>query len=424
MVIQKLLSLMKPISILVASQKYYESHQSSVIRSFYSIKRELERVSEVKDVWVVEEGGSSNSNFGKVYNAFEFHNALEIVEIVKPDLILTFTDFEYLSRTMLLAAKYKKIPCVVLLSLFFETELMTQEQFKRVIRGRVHILRNRGTIIIKKYLFMTRTMRQVGYGWGHLIKAMFNDLYLASKSFEPRYKHGGGDLNIVSTPTAKDLLLKNGIEQNKIAVTGECGMDYLYEKIKSIEQTNPSNPQKQVLFLTEPMVEHGFWTESQSNNVLTSILKIFLPDLGSEWKLRIKIHPTSESKVKYQRILESLHTTTEVLQSEDIVQLIAYSDVVLAFGHSSAVFAAVLLRKPIILLNFNDDNMTNNIFLNFKVAYECRSPQGLVKLLRSEKLGYSNDENINKLIETTLFQFDGKCSQRAANYISQILKKV
>jgi hypothetical protein len=401
------------------------NYKQSIFRGFYSIFMSLGKSMNIKEIWIVVNGGSFSKTYDDnidVYNAFSFSDGNEVIERLNPDLVIVPADYEYLSRSILKAASHAGIPTVNVLSSLFESTTLDYSYDKEKIIGRLQALWTHGRSIIRKYAFLLKTLLHARYGLCYIIRTIMMDAYLPFISWEPRYRFGGGDLNIVSTPMFVDLLVKNGIDRSKIVVTGDVGMDTIYDKlIRLPRKTIRNNDKVEILFITDAMVEHGYWTPSMHKEIITTVVRAISEQLRNEANLRLKIHPISERLDIYRQLVDPIDPSIEIIQHADLLPLINDSDVIVTFGVSSALFEVLLLEKPMYLMNIFDEDTTKNIFLKEKVATECKTMEELISKIRNRIYYRVDSERVYALVEKYMYKFDGKCSERAANHIISLV---
>jgi hypothetical protein len=426
----------RTLRVLSVRQSSSDSYQASAFRGHVTIINALRKYAEITEIWVIEKGGSSSSTYSSevsLYNVFAFDDANDIIEKLKPDLILVYPgDYEFLSRSLLKAATGKGVPTVDIRLTDFNLSGADDSTLDLAkIIGRFYALTGRGGFIIKKYLFLLRTLSHAGYGMRYILQTVFKDIYLPFVYWFPNYRYGGGDLNIVSTPDWLNLLLRNGIPRNRIALTGDISMDSIYDKLARLESEvgnnnfgrnfSPNHTKKEILFITDSMVEHGFWTPQMRDGLVTSVVRSIKSELASEANLRIKIHPSSESISTYTNLLRPIYPDVEIIQDADILLLINQSDIIITFGLTSAIFQAILLNKPVFHLNFFRKNKLENPFIKENLVFECLSVEQLLNSIRAQNHANVDRCNLDAFIEKYIYQFDGKCSERAAEHILSLI---
>ena len=394
-----------------------QSYKHSAQRSLQSLLDALRRRTEVKELWIVHEGGSFSRTFEDhidVYNAFSFCDGTEIIRILRPDLVIISNDYEYLQRSILKATSAKGIPTVDLLASAFGLIELDEGHNKRKVIGSLQLLKDHPRNILRRHLFLLKTLFRSGYSLGYIFNSTIKDIYLPLISWTPRYGFGGGDLNIVSTPEWENLLIKNGIDRDKIVVSGDISMDNIHFRLANIIRDPGKNRRGkiEILFLTSPMVEHGLWTQDMRKEVITRVVSAIRGQLNHA-NLTLKIHPTSENLNVYEQLLTPIDPSIEVIQKADLLSLINNSDSIVSFGHSSAILEALLLRKPVFLMNIFNENRAKNFFLKESVVIECNTIEDLMANIKNKTYSNSsNSQEIDNFISKHAYIFDGKCSER------------
>jgi hypothetical protein len=402
-------------------------------RTFYSIADIIRKKIPINEIWMVQNGGSKNKEYDEnvdTYNVFRYSDFVEIMETLKPDLVITIGgDFEYLERSMLKAAKAQNIPTVDIASSVFEQSYFKRDFSNAMLMGRLYAMTDHGRLIVKKYFFLIRTLRRAGYSLGYIFSTIVKDIYLPLSTFVPRYNFDGGDLNIIPTPQWLDLLISRGIDEKRIAITGECSMDSIYHDLMNSgmqsnrDQEIPNNDPLRLLFLTTQMVEHGYWTMRMRNDLVASVVKALKDNFGDRIDLKLKIHPVNEKVSEYRDIIKDINPRIEIIQQAKLLDLIRNSDLVIGFGITSAYFQALLLRKPILLMNIYNEDISKNIYIRENIVTECKSVDELIDRIKNSTYETINEKRLDNIITTVFYKFDGKCTERAADSVIALLKK-
>lgn len=422
---------MKNLRVLSIRQCEDDNYQTSSLRGHTAVIDSLRKYIDVTEMWVVEKGGSFSGKYIPgvfVYNVFSFKNAIEALERLQPEVILVYNgDFEFLSRSLLKAGSHKGVPSVDIRFSDFDVNSSESKNLAGAkVLNRICTLSRKGRMITRKYLFLLRTLNKSGSTLWDTTKTIFKDFYLSFAYWSPMYQFGGADLNIVSTPEWLNLVLRKGIPRNKIAVTGDISMDSIFEhlsRIKRYRDRAQSNQSKvEILFITDSMVEHGYWSPQQRDRLVTSVVRNVEKELGSKANLRVKIHPTSESLGTYTNLLSPIDPSLKIIQNSDLILLIDESDIIITFGFSSAILQAILLGKPVYLMNIYANNkLPENPFVQEEVVVECQSINELMDKIKRPNYAGVKDERLQMFIEKYLYRFDGKCGERAAKYILSML---
>lgn len=393
-------------------------------KGIYSILSSLRTAFEVQEIWLTRQGGSNSKTYQnsvETYNIYNFHDGREIIEGLRPDLIILNSDYEYLTRSLLRAGTALKIPVVMLIAAF--PFWVDQDAGIDMISGRLHALRTKGGSLGRRYFFLLRTLVSCGYGFPFILKTILKDIIVPFTSYEPTYKFGGADLNIVSTPEWINTLVKNGIDKKSIVVAGDWGMDLIYDRISHLEKKALSPDKLEILFVTTAMVEHGYWKPGMRNKLVTEVINTVKKEFGDKCCLKLKIHPASENFEEYRKLVDSVDPSIEVIQKSELLPLINDSSVIVTFGESWALFEALLLSKPIFIMNLFDEDTAKNPFLDERLAIECKTVEEFVDRLKNTDglKCYSGD--LASFLEKSIYKFDGKSGERAANYIMSLIQK-
>lgn len=382
---------------------------------------------------MVQNGGSKKKEFDEnidTYNVFSYSDFVEIMDLLKPDLVVTIGgDFEYLERSMLKAAKSKGIPTVDIASSIIEQSFFKKGFSNAMLKGRLYALTDHGKLIVKKYLFLIKTLYRGGYGIKFILSTIRKDIYLPLSTFVPRYSFDGGDLNIIPTPEWLDILVSKGIGMDRIAITGECSMDKIYDELQSMKVQNESrieikeSNRIKIIFLTTPMVEHGYWTTKMRNDLVANVMKALRENFKDLIDLKLKIHPVSEKISDYREIVKDIFPDIQIIQQANLLNLLRESDIVIGFGITSAYFQALLLRKPTFMMNIFNEDISKNVYIRENIVTECRNTEDLINHIKNSTYQVISEERLNTVIDKIFYKFDGQCTERASKAIINLLKK-
>jgi hypothetical protein len=402
-------------------------------RTFYSIMDIIRKKIPIKEIWMVQNGGSKNKEYDDdidIYNVYSYSDFVEIMTVLKPDLVVTIGgDFEYLERSMLKAAKARGVPTVDIASSLIEQSFFKKGFSNAMLKGRLYALSDHGKLIMKKYFFLLRTLYRGGYGIKYILATIIKDIYLPISTFVPRYNFDGGDLNIISTPEWLGILTARGITEDRIAITGECSMDSIYHDLLDLKiednQDVPLRPvnKLRILILSTPMVEHGYWTVKMRNELVADVVKALKENFLEKIELKLKIHPVNETIQVYREILKDIYPDVEIFQQTNLINLLKDSDIVIGFGITSAYFQALLLRKPILLMNIFNEDVSKNIYMRENIVTECKSAEELINHIKNKSYDSIDEKRLNTIIDKVFYKFDGKCTERASESIIELLKK-
>ncbi len=393
----------------------------------FNIINALKKKANVNDLWILVESGKKldykneplSFNY-KFYEDYKTDDLRKILRIEKPNIILISNDYDYFIRSFVPVAKLMEIPIVLLLQMpFFDYYLDKID--RSIIRGQFSILLDRGGYVFRKFLFMLKTYKRLGYSFPYIIKIAAKEII---RPF--RYYLGVGqagcDLILVAGESWQDNLRKKNVK-SKIIVTGHAQMDDIYHKILKLGEWSNKKRIKLVL-LTTGMVEHGLWTKKEWEKTILSILGQYQKELSNEMDMVIKIHPATERKSVYVKLLkENGYDNIPIYQTEDLLTILNDSDVVITYGYSGGAFEAIFLRKPIIVVNLFDYPINKMPFVKEGLAMEVKDINELKSQIHNAVNQGIDENKLSEFISKYIFKFDGKSSERVADAILDLATK-
>lgn len=414
---------LRKLRVLLYTDGIEEGFKKGHLKFFKSILKNIGGKYVIEEIWVCSVGGKIINKYEEgnyEYNVFGFKNAFDILDKLKPDLILLTNTQEHIQRSILIAGKFIKIPSVVIKTDNFN--YLPNEKRSKIIIKRISMLFLKpspswpilGILISKKYYFLIKTLKKIGRNIFSILVYLIKDILKLSKSYSIELQNDDADLYLVNNSDWLDYGKKVGIDENKIKVIGEIIFDDDFDKISKLKKV--SNSQLEILFLTAAIAEHGFWSFAQRDKVISKVILGIKNNLFN-YNLKIKIHPTSETLEHYKKIIEQIAPKTKIYQKEDLIELINQSDVVIALGDTGALYSVVLLKKPIILINLYNNEW---FFANQKFVNEYKSIKEMINFLKNEKFSI-NIKDYEEFIDKSIHKFDGKCGERAADYIFKLL---
>jgi len=396
----------------------------------FNILNALKSKIDVEDLHILTDDGNPTNEFNidplkynyKFFEDYKTDNILEILEKEKPDVLVSTNDYEYLGRAFVLAAKQMKIPTVLLFQGIFADIYMTRSDHL-LIRDRYVILKKRGRFILKKFWQLLKNYRFLNYNPFIIFKLIIDDLITPFLYSEPAGKYGC-ELILVRNQTDKEVFQKRGIK-SKIVITGDPGLDSIYRDISKFPIKHELNKSRiKVVLLTTAMVEHGLWTEKMWEETMTKVVSSICSQYSKEIDFEIKIHPTSERIQDYKRLLKKLGYPVPIYQTEDLMEVVSHGDIILTMeGGSWANWVAVLLKKPLIIVNVVNDPETKKFaYIKENIAYELRDMNDLGKIIQKIKSEKFDERKVNNFILKQHYKFDGKSGERSADAILEMVK--
>ena len=113
----------------------------------------------------------------------------------------------------------------------------------------------------------------------------------------------------------------------------------------------------------------------------------------------------------------------KIFQSEDLVELLKNYDIMLTYGGTSAIYDAILLAKPIVNLDFNNDVTGQDIFRDNKLITRCTNISSLIVDFENAYKKIINPSDIENFFQKYLGYSKNKPSELAADILYAYLKK-
>ena len=230
----------------------------------------------------------------------------------------------------------------------------------------------------------------------------------------------GCDLILVINQEMKDML-KNFKIKSQIIVTGDPLMDSIYDNISKYKKKERMELPQKIVFMTTSTVEHGFWTEKMWSETITQTILQIKKEFGNKTELVLKIHPRSERKKDYEKILNKINIQIPILQEENLLDVVNEADLVISYAESWGLWEVLFLKKPIIIVNLFNYKIEKMPFVKEGMAYELKKISELKKIIKK----IYDDEKLDKvenLIEKYLFKFDNKSSERSVLAIMKLVE--
>ncbi len=235
------------------------------------------------------------------------------------------------------------------------------------------------------------------------------------------------------------FFVKGGVPANHVRVTGPAMYDNIvkYKQARTYRQkkTKVENktPAKNILLLTQPLVEDNFMSEKAYFEMVERVLRELYGI--TETAVAIKLHPRERGRGKYLRIIEriqgerivertsgeggriSIHQQGEI---DLLYQLLEKADVVVNFYATAGVLEASILDVP--SLTFPFDGQKSNKYGAFDPSLYVWKIESLKPAI--ERL-FSNPallrEKRRKMVRQFCSVVDGKASRRVAQWAYELL---
>lgn len=368
----------------------------------------------------------------KVLDIHDFENAVDLIKKVNPDIIHAAAYPNLPDYALSIAGKYLKIPVIadvvnqilmedslskmikLNISAFFEKSVPTDssENPRQFMR--------RGRFWIYKYKFLLKTQLAIGMNIPEIIKNFFiiieAHLSIWKKMNNPRFSV---DYHFVEGELLLRKLREDGYKESSLILTGNPVYDYVFDEIQKSKPTSKKDSKIRVLLLTHSMYEHGFWTRKQRDNVVMEVVN----EIGKhkdKMSLAVKIHPSSENLAEYQSLITPIDPSIPIIQKGDVLEFIQASDVVIVYSTSSAPIQALVLKKPIVMINLN---LKGDIMLESDLVRECTDATNIITSIKEVLVSNpATDEKVNMFIRNYLYKLDGLSHERVSNKIIEIVE--
>lgn len=370
-----------------------------------------------------------NSKY-KILDYHNYSNAVELIKDVKPDIIYASAYPITPDIALKIAGKHFKIPVVadvvnqVVIGSGAKKMIKTNliEIFQRSVSTDIDedqkkIMR-RGRFWIQKYIFLLKTQFALKMNILKIINDFFT-IFLAHLTLkEKNNPKFAVDYHFIEGNELFKKLIDLGYDRSSLILTGNPVYDKVFQKLTKLPQ--PIKDKKiRVLLLTHSLYEHGFWTKKQRDDLVkTLVTKI--SEHKNEMSLVVKIHPSSEILSDYKKLIEPIDSSIPIYQTEDIQEFLNNSDVVLVYSTSSGPIQALILKKPIVMIN---QDLPGDIMLKRKIVTECTEPSKIISSIQqSISSNPATEEKVNDFVNDFLFKTDGFAYERMGKAIIKIAK--
>ncbi len=219
-------------------------------------------------------------------------------------------------------------------------------------------------------------------------------------------------------PHWKDVLHQHSIyEASKIASLGQIRTDIIPVLKKSMVNIEPPiDLSRKTIVLASQTDQIGVERRKMIGKDFLTLSKTF-PQLN----FIIKPHPREKNPISYYRaIAKSLGTTNFVISQDDLYLVLNSADALITY-HSTVAGEAVYFKKPVILLNYENNDRDN--YMEYKGAFQEVKDYAQLEMAieRIATNNYESDERTQeKFIERFSQSIDGSVSQSYIEYIRKI----
>lgn len=219
---------------------------------------------------------------------------------------------------------------------------------------------------------------------------------------------------------AKDMLIKCGVDETRLAVTGRPTYDSLVRRKKYFEKDKICNklgldPKKKiVVFTTQPFLRKN---ETQ----VYAICKAMKEFSGLQFV--IKVHPAELSLSNYERITKDVGVHALITRDADIYEVLYVCDAMIT-GFSATALDTMILDKPVITFNFTglEDPVP---YAESGAAIGVYEEKDLIRAIDTVLFDKDAREKLmearEKFVYEHSYKTDGKSTERAIKLIEQMV---
>jgi len=330
-------------------------------------------------------------------------------------LVLTAHDASLIGVLFLLAAESVGIP-----SVFIPHAGLSSTPRKRRIAVRTifHSARSGVSIYLVRYICSGCFVRAARV-WS---RKFFSRRYIV-RVWEKVCVHG---------PLSKEMFIRNGIPENAIVVTGQPRYDDMVRQDVHgnhdalLERLRLKTDKPLVMLATQPMVEHGLWSEERREDFVKQVLGA-TREAGCQ--LLVKLHPREQSKAAYKSFLSKLNNGHIAIVQDEINTpvLLASSDVVVTL-HSTLGLEAMLMGVPVVVADIyrgkGREEQDEMDYVKSGAAIGVYDPKELesaiTAALYDKEVRDKLAESSNKYVYNYTYLKDGQASARVVEVIKAL----
>lgn len=295
-----------------------------------------------------------------------------------------------------------------IVSLYYElfTEAIQREQVKAVYLSAVTSLYEKCLIAAASQFRIPVFMGQHGIGMNFA-----ENIFVARQ--QPYF--------LVMGRKYQQELVKKGIAEDHAIVTGP---QIFEELVPYIGKEKEKNKQKNILFLTSPLIEDKLLQKDKYFQVVREIVRNIssFPNIT----LIIKLHPREKNINEYKRILQELSVAGDVYEEttrEKHCQLLWESDLVLNFGSTVALEAMIIGRPTVTINPFDGENRINPFIWGSRATTVVRYNENIAETMTSVLRSPDHlKKEIKEFIKDHCYKVDGKVTERVIQVMKEKMK--
>ena len=217
----------------------------------------------------------------------------------------------------------------------------------------------------------------------------------------------------------KQLCLNHNIDPEKLVITGNPRYDELFKrKIISNEKN---------ILISLSGIASTAWSTFFSISLILKYEKMFREVLKSlakyEKNITIKLHPTQDSIINVQEIVNELLPNAQIYKNANTYDLIAKSDVVIS-PPSSIITEALILDKPVFLFKFlaNDSGIPYEKYNAVLASEDENEIDEKIRQILSDQEVRNNLKEGRKRFLNHVLEYQGNSSHQIIKLIRNLIK--
>ncbi|MFA5839216.1 MAG: CDP-glycerol glycerophosphotransferase family protein [Candidatus Margulisiibacteriota bacterium] len=233
------------------------------------------------------------------------------------------------------------------------------------------------------------------------------------------------EITAVYGPCEKEFLTKVSVyPENRVVVTGHPRYDFLakvgeiYCRETILRDFNLSSNKKIIVWTTQM----HFVPLSEQKATLRAVMEA-VQSLQGEVELLIKMHPHEKSMALYQNACQEYGVKAAVTQNRNIFEVLYAADLVVT-KHSTTGTEALILNKPILILNLSGENDLTS-YVDEKVAIGVKVPQALLPAIKSALWDNGTrqllQDHRRQFVFNHCYKIDGLAAQRVVGVLKEML---
>lgn len=350
------------------------------------------------------------------YFRFKLKKELEgFFKRVKPKLIILYNDVNVFNNIIVrVAHRFKRTVLILQWAVTAPEELYFMNRKRKLLNSLGE--KSRFQLAIKDV--NGKLSRMITFPISHLLGVYQNH--------KQSFGQGDSDFIGVINKFTKDLLIRQGVNKNKIKVVGSLHYDdALNVRNKSLNEIKRKYDVEKskvlIVFFSQPFYvkditilslgEQLSYTEDLIKNIDN-----FYKDINIDYKLIIKLHPAENLK-DYKNLLKYKNIKLNI--DADNYELIHISNLCIS-QHSTVLQLALILKKPVISLNilgFQGIKIGSNIIGIKNCITSWKEFVQTLNILEDNNYSSLNNVEYDRVIS------DGACYSRIVNLIKSIVNR-